>query len=83
MKRLGRTSWIAAGAVFLLALAVLGLPAYAVLSIRCCGATRGAEPGAWVLVGAVVLAMAAAAAALTGGLAEIIRRLAGRTRKGQ
>lgn len=72
--------WTRAGAIAG-ALAVL-LPltpvSAAVLLLRCCNASRGAQPGAWAIV-AVALALVAVVGAVLGGLLGAgVRRLLNR-----
>ena len=67
---------ITAGAATVLMLA----PVVAVvLQMRCCGASRGAEPGAWVVLGVAVLLAgllnAVIAGAATAGLCRIVERM--------
>lgn len=69
------SAWLGAALFGLPTLVVLGLIAFAVLSLRSPGSDSGAEPWAWVVVYAVVLLMAAAMAALGGLLAAGVRRL--------
>ncbi|HET7461155.1 MAG TPA: hypothetical protein VFJ82_07895 [Longimicrobium sp.] len=54
--------------------------AYAVLMLRSSGASHGAEPGAWVVIGILVGVCAAAAGAMTALLVAAIRHLWLRTR---
>lgn len=58
----------------LLALALVGPVAFAVVSLRCCPGSSGASAGAWVVVGLVVVAVVALAAACGGALVALTRR---------
>ncbi|HEV3052965.1 MAG TPA: hypothetical protein VGX50_21840, partial [Longimicrobium sp.] len=66
--RFRRSTVIGMAAAALLALGVLGPIAFAVLSLRSTPESGGASAGAWVVIG-VVLLMVAAGAATVGGAA--------------
>jgi hypothetical protein len=58
-----------------LALAVLGPVFFAAVSLRSTPESRGASPGAWVVVGLLLVLASAAAAALGGALVALARRV--------
>jgi hypothetical protein len=62
----------------LLALGVLGPVAFAVLSMRSTPESGGASAGEWVVIGLVLLLIAAGAAAVGGAAVALGQRLLGR-----
>jgi hypothetical protein len=80
--RLHRSTVIGMAAAALLALGVLGPIALAVLSLRSSPESGGASVGAWVVIGVVLLMVAAGAAAVGGVAVALGRRLFERRGRG-
>ena len=70
--QLDRATKIAAAIAGVIAFCFLGTIAFAVLSLRSNPDSTGATPGAWVLVGIVVLLASLAAAVAGGALVAVI-----------
>ena len=77
--RFHRGTVIGMAAAALLALGVLGPIAFAVLSLRSTPESGGPSAGAWVVIGVVLLMVAAGAAAVGGAAVSVGRRLFART----
>ena len=71
--RLDRSTKIGMITAGLLALALLGPVAFAVLSMRSTPQSTGASAGAWIAVGLTLLVVAAAAAAAGGAIVAFVR----------
>jgi hypothetical protein len=70
--QLNRVMKMGAAVAGLLAFCLFGAIAFAVLSLRSTPESTGATPGAWVIVGIVVLLASLAAAAAGGALVALI-----------
>jgi hypothetical protein len=70
--QLDRATRIGAAVAGLLAFCLFGAIAFAVLSLLSTPESTGATPGAWVVVGTVVLLASLAAAAAGGALVALI-----------
>lgn len=73
--RFHRSTKIGMIAAGLLAFALLGPVSFAVLSLRSTPESRGASAGAWIVVGIVLVAVVAGAAAAGGALVSVARRV--------
>lgn len=70
--QLNRATRIGAAVAGLLAFALFGTIAFAVLSLRSTPESGGATAGAWVVVGAVVIVVALMAAVAGGALVALV-----------
>lgn len=75
MKRRGCLVWGGALLFGLPALIGLGLVSAAVLSMRSAGSDHGADPEAWVIIGAAVLIGSLLMAAIGAGLGWLVGRV--------
>lgn len=75
MKRRGCLVWGGALLFGLPTLIGVGLVSAAVLSMRSAGSDRGADPEAWVIIGAAVLIGSLLMAAIGAGLGWLVGRV--------
>ena len=83
MKRLHWSFWLGAAAAGLPTFAVLGLIAFAALSLRSPGSQHGAEPAAWIIGYAAVILVSLGLAMAGGLIATGLNRLVRRARQPQ
>ena len=79
--RYRRSTVIGMAVAALLALGIVGPVAFAVLSMRSTPQSAGASPGAWIVIGLVLLGVAGVAAAAGGAIVSVGRRMLERGRE--
>lgn len=79
-RRVARATLVGGFAGALLTTLMVGPIAAAVVLLRCCDDSRGPDPMAWVVIGMVVLLLAAAGAAVGAGIARLIGGVVARMR---